>query len=440
MKKIMRKMLNKRVPRSNDNLSFVVRFTHPVLKPGKSGEWDEDDVHSHWVLKDDYGKYWMYYNGKQKPNSERGIGLAKSNDGINFLKTIKNPILTPILGTWESDCLWKCQVLNFGDDDFRIWYGGHLNDIGQVGYATSRDGIHWKRYERNPVLTVGKSGQWDSRCAENFRVLHEKNGEFIGLYLGAKEFGRSAIGLTTSPDGINWTKYKGNPVIKPLSNSWEEDEISPFHLMKVDDIYALFYEGRGKYNDWMIGLAYSENLIEWYRDLRNPILKPGFPGDFDAEFVSDPSLVEEPDNLKLYYGGLSNNGIGYVGLACLPLKEKFRDYFRNCGKAWINYHIKGGDKTDGITCRGCKCEIYFNSDKRGTLTISSRDLNGNWNTYAEVKTSYYKNVLYSIRDTEAVRISFDKSATVTAWYVLKRLKLYDDIFGKLGNVTDKKTL
>lgn len=167
----------------------IVRFTHPVLSPGGAGEWDEDDVHSHWVFQDQSGKYWMYYNGKQRPGPKKGIGLAVSEDGINFHKNAKNPLLIPTPGTWESHFLWKCQVLKIGKNDFRMWYGGHSkNGLGQVGYASSSDGINWKKYDRNPILTVGNSGEWDSEHAENFRVIHERStDEFKGLYYGKKK-------------------------------------------------------------------------------------------------------------------------------------------------------------------------------------------------------------------------------------------------------------
>ena len=79
----LRKILIKKIPKIPlNNLSCSmpsIRVTHPVLSPGECGEWDEIDVHSHWIFRDETGKYCMYYNGKR--DSSSGIGLAESTDG-----------------------------------------------------------------------------------------------------------------------------------------------------------------------------------------------------------------------------------------------------------------------------------------------------------------------------------------------------------------------
>lgn len=430
-RKTLRGLLGKKTSQLNNLLAFsmpIVRSTYPVLSPGRTGEWDEDDVHSHWIFRDQGGKYWMYYNGKQSRGLKKGIGLAESKDGIEFTKNAKNPLLISAPGTWESDFLWKCQVLKFGENDFRMWYGGHSDGLGQVGYAISSDGVNWEKYDRNPVLTIGNSNEWDSKHAENLRVIYEKStGEFKGLYFGRKKAGKSAIGLAISPDGINWTKHRDNPVLEPLSVSWEEEEISPFHLVKVDDFYILFYEGRGKSNQWMIGVAYSQDLVNWYRDPRNPLIRPGFPGDFDGEWVSDPSVIIEPDALRLYYGCSAGNGAKYVGLAYLPLKEGFSGYFRSEGAAWNNLKIGAGDTTDGVVCRGYECEVQFISDVEGSLSVSVRQPGADWKICGEILIPAGTIRSFSVRDVQAIRLSFDNTATVTARYTLRRLKLFENL-------------
>ena len=435
------RLLGKRTPRLDRLLGSpvpMVRFSHPVLRPGGRGDWDAKDVHSNSEFRDGKGKYWMYYNGGKGSGTNKGIGLAESEDGINFTKNPKNPLLTPTPRTWEGDFLWKCNVLKLGEKDFRMWYGGHCNSVGQVGYAASADGINWRKYEGNPVLTVGAGGEWDSENAETLQVVYEGSaGGFKGLYFGARKLGISAIGLATSPDGVHWTKYPDNPVLIPLPDTWEDRELGPMHLMKLGDIYVLFYEGRGKFNRWMNGIAYSRDLINWRRDLRNPFMGPGFPGDFDAEFVSDPSVVVDSDCLKIYYGCASGDGSRYVGLAYLPLNGEFSDYFRNKGTAWHDCRIDAGDTTDGVTCQAYDCEINFTSDADGTLTIDTRQSNGSWHTHDTVIVNAGKVSTYSLRYARAVRISFDQAATVTAGYNLRQLEWYEDIFASLRKEAHK---
>lgn len=59
---------------------------------------------------------------------------------------------TPILpvgvpSDWDMSIVTKPTVV-FNNITYKMWYGG---DSG-IGYATSTDGVHWTKYENNPVL------------------------------------------------------------------------------------------------------------------------------------------------------------------------------------------------------------------------------------------------------------------------------------------------
>jgi predicted GH43/DUF377 family glycosyl hydrolase len=93
-----------------------------------------------------------------------------------------------------------------------MWYfGGDQNDVKQIGYATSSDGLSWTKYAGNPVLTVGNPGEWDETEAGGPRVVYD-GATYHLWYHGYSGTCCDSIGYATSPDGVNWTKYASNPV------------------------------------------------------------------------------------------------------------------------------------------------------------------------------------------------------------------------------------
>ncbi len=66
--------------------------------PGAQGSWDDLAVHPGAIIFDE-GLYSMFYVGFSDINGNWGIGLAESEDGINWEK-YPNPVLMSTTG-WE---------------------------------------------------------------------------------------------------------------------------------------------------------------------------------------------------------------------------------------------------------------------------------------------------------------------------------------------------
>ncbi|MBK8280114.1 MAG: hypothetical protein IPK94_08380 [Saprospiraceae bacterium] len=61
-----------------------------------------------------------------------------------------------------------------------------------------------------------------------------------------------SLGYATSPDGLIWTRYAGNPIYDSLHT---EDMM----IIKVDDTYQMFAEGKGDIAHRLV----STNRIHW---------------------------------------------------------------------------------------------------------------------------------------------------------------------------------
>ncbi|GAH42164.1 unnamed protein product, partial [marine sediment metagenome] len=88
--------------------------------------------------------------------------------------------------------------------------------------------------DRGVAISPGKSGSWDKRLTGALSpcTVVKKNGTYFLYYIGA-DGNRStdggprhrALGVATSSDGINFTKYRGNPILKYLPHNNEEEGI-----------------------------------------------------------------------------------------------------------------------------------------------------------------------------------------------------------------------
>jgi predicted GH43/DUF377 family glycosyl hydrolase len=251
------------------------------------------------------------------------IGLATSTDGINWTKSNPNPVLTngqP--GSFDADHVDYPSVI-YHNNKYWMWYSGWSNGIRQIGLATSLDGVNWTKHSGNPVLTIGPVSAWDAQSTAVPCVIYD--GKFKMWYHG-KGLYLQAAGYAESDDGIHWQKYQGNPVLTPLPNSWESNVIGINSVEKVNGIYQMWYGGNDG-NTTRFGYAISADGVNWERYGSNPILTPGASGAWDSGPLGGFFVLRENNAYKMWYGG--NNGgpwsIGYATsqVTSAPVSKRF---------------------------------------------------------------------------------------------------------------------
>lgn len=175
------------------------------------GQWDSASVLRPWVIYDG-SSFTMWYAGEDSKKADR-IGMATSSDGVLWTKYSGNPILDlgpP--GAWDGDSISDACVIK-ENGEYKMWYTGQTygastsDDVFRIGYATSPDGIHWTRYGGNPVLSPGFLGSWDDKRVWRPSVISTGSG-YVMYYRGAAvgEGSQAMAGVATSPDGVHWTK------------------------------------------------------------------------------------------------------------------------------------------------------------------------------------------------------------------------------------------
>ncbi len=73
-------------------------------------------------------------------------------------------------------------------------------------------------YEGNPILSPGEVGAWDAYGIAYSRVIYSDglfHMFYLGWTDISQPDFTTAVGYATSKDGLKWTKYDGNPVFVP---------------------------------------------------------------------------------------------------------------------------------------------------------------------------------------------------------------------------------
>jgi predicted GH43/DUF377 family glycosyl hydrolase len=145
----------------------------PVLQIGTYPDWDHALIVPHTVIKEDSIYKMWYYAGKSGFPLEPSMpqtGLATSKDGINWIKyddpsTTEAPFSNsdPVLKVgdsdeWDSHRIIDPMVLQT-ETGYEIWYLGvkapiNTAQIQKIGYATSADGIKWRKFPNNPIINT----------------------------------------------------------------------------------------------------------------------------------------------------------------------------------------------------------------------------------------------------------------------------------------------
>ena len=319
--------------------NFVAYPNNPVLKLGNPGDWDGGTIvlPEALVVND---TYYLFYTGIMTAfSSPSAIGYATSPDGLTWTKHPNNPIFTGDSTGFDAYMVADPQVV-YANGTWTLYYAGQPtpppfpNGL-QIGRATaSAPAGPWTR-DTNPILTLGSSGEWDSGFIEPNTILQTENG-FIMYYSGGQNFLSGTgfmIGMATSPDGLNWTKYddpatlnapyaESDPILMTgMPGSWDSGMSWEGQVRHTPCGWEMYYSGATNLSESSIGYATSLDGIHWLKDSANPIYEatddPVTMGTGDV--VEVPSVLDVGDERWLYYDYGQGPALPAVGVAMAPL-------------------------------------------------------------------------------------------------------------------------
>ncbi|UCG68632.1 MAG: hypothetical protein JSV09_12610, partial [Thermoplasmata archaeon] len=217
-------------------------------------------------------------------------------------KTLGNPVLdVGAPGSWDDTFAYFPSIFYDGSI-YHMWYSGFDGSNVRIGYANSTDGLTWKKYTGNPVLHLGSPGSWEDFNVHYPMVLY--NGTTYQMWYSGFDDWNYRIGYATSPDGLTWTKYGGNPVMDMGAiGSWEDTYVAQASVIYEGATYHMWYSGLDSFGEGRTGYATSSDGISWSKYAGNPVLDLGSPGSWDDNRAYTPNVIFDGSLYHMWYSG-----------------------------------------------------------------------------------------------------------------------------------------
>jgi len=275
------------------------------------GDWDGNGLGYPFVIKDG-NSYEMWYTGRDLYGVWR-VGYLTSTDGINWTRILTEPVLDVGSGdAWDSRLLEAPFIIKEGPTSYKMWYTGRgPDDYLRIGYATSTDGINWTKYAGNPVLDLG-TDTWNNRYMHGPSIIQEDGLYKMWLHTAGENGGgwTSYMAYATSPSGITWTLAITNPLFsRDPAHYWESNWIWGPNVLHIGGSYRMWYSAWGS-GASHTGYATSTNGIDWtkYNSGAEPVLS-GTGGEWDEGAASDPCVLYASGVYTMWYDNGTSIGV-----------------------------------------------------------------------------------------------------------------------------------
>jgi predicted GH43/DUF377 family glycosyl hydrolase len=367
-----------------DPTAFQKFASNPRLRPTAS-TWYSSYVEHPNLLKVG-AEYWLYFGGGSGAGTE-SIGRATSTDGVNWT-VLGTPVLNVTAGQWDSTAVVEPLVIvDPLGGGYLMYYGSRNGTFGSaaIGLATSPDGVTWTKYWGNPVLRGSAPGGWDAYVTDVAAGVEYDNGNWTMWYMGSQYSSppfRKAFGVATSTDGRNWTKYASNPVMTPTS-SYDSADNGIGHTVRFNGTLHFYWSCNGG-SFFQICLATSTTGYAWTKiGVVIPRTNPGW----DRE-ANSPSPLVENGTIMMYYGGVDTSSqIGRADALYRPGQATGRLDFGSYGPlSWQDVAV------DAALTSGSSVQISVRSSADASA----------WSVWENVTSSWLISTTPSLRYLEYV--------------------------------------
>lgn len=181
---------------SQDGISFT-RSPMPVMIP--EFPWEKESVMNPFVLWDEETSCFRMWYAAGETYEPNALGYATSKDGITWEKSPINPIFVKGTKFCDKDRIGACHIIKLPQGGFLMFYIGYEDiDTARICMAFSNNGItNWIRSEENPIVDIGKTGEWDAAACYKPSVLWNQQQKQWMLWYNGRSEKREYIGLAT---------------------------------------------------------------------------------------------------------------------------------------------------------------------------------------------------------------------------------------------------
>ena len=237
----------------------------------------------------------------------------------------KNPVLTGEM-PWEqridgqeldNSVLIAGQSVLYDKEEnvFKLWYMAAGQDekwssgSTSLCYATSKDGYHWNRpalglidYKgstQNNIVMVFRDPQYFNVVKDSQDKDPQRRYKAMGELEGTVANHTGGVAVAFSPDGLRWTEYDKNPVVKhgrnlgdaPSMLGWDPRRHKYVGYFRPGHSLAPEIYGKGDHRHIRgIGYAESDDFVHWTPTV--PMLTPDDQDRPDTQFVQFTSGID----------------------------------------------------------------------------------------------------------------------------------------------------
>jgi hypothetical protein len=313
-------------------LNWTRDAANPVLPPGPPGSVDSHRCMNPCAIILD-GELRLYYSGGDEKGNQR-ICLATA-PADRPTELTRHGVILDLGGSGCFDSKWCVLPLvkQFGDK-WHLYYSGRddsptgLQSFWGAGLAISDDGIHFERQSTFPIITGNQTERFpDNRgIALGGTIIDDVAADgsrsyrlYYTLATGTPDQDDIRVdqekhcAVCHSVDGFRWTDHR--VILSPRSDVTSEDAaVAAPWVWKKNDRYRMMYCGIGtRWGYYSMAEAVSDDGYAWDRGRgdENLSLIPSPDCEWESQMVEYPSIVDEGDQLRLFYCG---NGYGTTGI------------------------------------------------------------------------------------------------------------------------------
>ncbi len=328
---------------------------------------------------------------------------------VQFEPYPKNPLFAGTgNGSWDHKIRERGCILRH-DGKWHLWYTGYRGErlaTKKLGYATSDDGLNWKRHPDNPIF--------EESWTEDMHVVRQDK----KFYMVAE--GRNDIPhLLISSNGVKWDDQGRLDVRMTDGSPISKGPYGTPTLWFEDKKWYLFYERR----DDGIWLATSTDLKVWTNVSDDPVIATG-PSTYDKYAVALNQVIRYRDR---YYGVYHANGDSKrqgPWTTCIAVSDDLKTWKKYSGNPIVRTNDSSGQLVhDGKQFRlyttHPDVKVYFpagsksQEQEKTTSLFNGKDLEG-W--YADVpKADKDKSIKPSfvVRDGKLVSMGVPRGHLIT---------------------------
>lgn len=239
-----------------------------------------------------------------KGNGEDGLHLAYSNDGYKW-ETLKKDtsFLTPEVG--KDKLMRDPCVIKGGDGLYHMVWTVSWTDKG-IGYASSKDMIHWSKQEFIPVMAHEEK----ARNTWAPEITYDEKSKTYMIYWASTIDGKFPETQSTEEKGYNhriyYTTTKDFKKFKPTKLLYEPGfNVIDATIVKQNEGYTMFLKDETKVPvQKNLKIAYSKNLTGPYTKASEPIT-----GNYWAE---GPTAIQINNEWVVYFDKYTQKKYGAV--------------------------------------------------------------------------------------------------------------------------------